>query len=149
MSYASRRLLGLVALLPLVAVACGGSSGDGGSAGTPTKPANGCPTSAGLGKNVSDHGTEPASGTAVSVTAGDFFFGPTCITQTPSGTVTLKVENTGRALHNVSIPDQGIDKDVAPGETVTVDVTTGASTVGYFCKYHKGSGMVGALLPGT
>jgi plastocyanin len=68
------------------------------------------------------------------------------VTSTPSGEVQLVVENTGGVLHNVSIPDQGIDTDVAPGETITVSVDVGSGAVPYFCKFHRTSGMVGSLI---
>lgn len=108
-----------------------------------------CREAAGFPDNVevTDEGTEPASGPEVSVEAGDSFFGPTCTSGVAAGTVTLTVQNTGQALHNVSIADQGIDEDVEPGETITVQVTVGSSPVLYECKYHRTSGMVGALLP--
>ncbi len=61
--------------------------------------------------------------------------------------MTLTVENAGQALHNVSIADQGIDEDVAPGETITLRVEMGSSPLQYACKYHRTSGMLGALLP--
>ena len=39
--------------------------------------------------------------------------------------LTLTVHNTGGTLHNVSIPSQKIDQDVAPGETIQVTVDAG------------------------
>jgi plastocyanin len=108
-----------------------------------------CQEAAGFpdGTEVQDEGTEPASGPTVSVEAGDSFFGPTCTSGVAAGTVTLTVHNSGQALHNVSIADQGIDEDVEAGETITVQVTVGSSPVQFECKYHRTSGMVGALLP--
>ncbi len=105
-----------------------------------------CPSDSGLEGTITDHGAAPAGGTEVAVKAGDSFFEPTCVTGTPSGEVQLVVENTGGVLHNVSIPDQGIDTDVGPGETVTVTVDVGSGAVPYFCKFHRTSGMVGSLI---
>ena len=109
-----------------------------------------CPASAHLPPTANDHGAAPAAGTALNVEAGDFFFAPTCGLNVPtSSTITLTVHNGGQALHNVSFPDQGIDTDVAPGQTVTVNVKIGgAGTYGFFCKYHRTSGMVGTLVAG-
>jgi plastocyanin len=117
----------------------------------PTAPAQPCKEAAGFpdSAEVTDEGTEPASGSEVSVEAGDSFFGPTCTGGVAGGTVTLTVQNTGHSLHNVTIADQGIDEDVAPGETITVQVTVGSLPVRFECKYHRTSGMVGALLPAT
>ena len=44
--------------------------------------------------------------------AGDFFFQPTCLTGLPSGALALTVSNSGAALHNFSLPEQGIDQDI-------------------------------------
>jgi plastocyanin len=143
-------LFGLGALLALAA--CGGSS----TAGGPAPPAGSvggnagaghCPATAGLPASVSDHGVVAATGGQLAIAAGDFFFSPTCETGVAAGTVTLTVRNTGQALHNVSIPAQHIDMDVAPGQTITVRVRMGSAPLVYFCKYHRGSGMLGALLP--
>ena len=51
-------------------------------------------------------------------------------------------------LHNLSVPGQSVDKDVAPGQTIAVRVKVTGAAVPYFCKYHRAAGMVGALLPG-
>jgi len=82
------------------------------------------------------------------VRADDIFFAPTCLTGVRARTVTVTVTNRGRVTHNLSVPDQGIDQDVTAGQTITasVQVVAGKSLV-YFCKYHKSSGMFGALLP--
>ncbi len=55
--------------------------------------------------------------------------------------------NQGRVLHNISFPDQTIDQDVAPGETVAVRVHLDKHTVGFNCKYHRLRGMVGSFMP--
>jgi plastocyanin len=114
---------------------------------TSAAPTTPCPASAGLGSTVSDHGATPATGSRLSIEAADLYFVPTCITQVPPGSATLVVHNRGQALHNVSIPNQGINKDVAPGKTITLLVKVGGDPVQFFCKYHKTSGMVGALVP--
>lgn len=108
-----------------------------------------CEKAAGFpdGAKVQDKGTKAASGSTVSVEAGDFFFDATCVSDTPAGTVTLTVHNGGQALHNVTIADQNIDEDVEAGQTITLHVKVGSSPVQYVCKYHRTSGMVGALLP--
>jgi plastocyanin len=88
-----------------------------------------------------------ATGSAVSIEADDTFFAPTCVTGISAGTVTLTVHNGGTALHNLTIQSMGINKDVPAGQSITVTVTIGSSPVSFFCKYHRTSGMVGALLP--
>jgi plastocyanin len=150
----------LLAAVGLFATACGGG-GSGPSVGVlPTSPS---PTGASepasppghghcaadLAANAADHGERAAAGPADRIVAGDFFFDPTCLADVPAGTFSLLVTNSGAALHNFSLPAQGIDQDIGPGQKVTVTITVGATALQYFCKYHRTSGMVGALLPET
>lgn len=138
------RLLLLPSVLLAVAVsaiACGG-----GSAASPQSSAQSCADVAGLSGSVNDRGSAAAAGATLDIQAGDFFFAPTCETAVPAGTVTLVVKNVGSALHNVSIPSLGIDQDVPAGETIRLNVDAGSAPIQYFCKYHRTSGMVGALL---
>ncbi len=118
---------------------------------TPTAGAangsQGCPAASGLRGNVADHGTAAASGSKLQIQAGDSFFALTCQTGVQAGTVTLVVHNSGKILHNLSVPGQGVDKDVVPGQTITVQVKIGGKALPFFCKYHRTSGMVGSLLP--
>jgi plastocyanin len=108
-----------------------------------------CPPIEGYAFPVADHGSAEVSGaTTIEVDGGDSFFAPTCALDVPAGTITLRVTNSGRQLHNVSISDQAIDVDVPPGETidVEVEVEAGAAPIAYVCKYHRTAGMVGALV---
>ena len=118
-----------------------GATGDSGNA----QPAQG--PSAISAPATSPSAPASATGSTLAIDAREFYFSPTCFTNVPTGTVTLKVHNTGGALHNVSIPSQGIDQDVAPGKTIKVKVNAGPAAFQYFCKYHKAAGMVGALVP--
>ena len=141
----------------LVTAACGGG---GGAAPVPptletrtviASPAGAtakCPASAGLPNGAKDHGSVKAAGSSVSLEAEDSFFAPTCATQVPPGKLTVVTKNTGSALHNFSIPDQGIDVDVQAGKSITVDVDMSLPSLVFFCKYHRTSGMGGALLQG-
>jgi plastocyanin len=148
-----RRLFALLIIVVLGVAAC--SSGASGSTSpTPTAPvattgaASGtCPASAGLPASTNIHGAVAASGNQLSIEAGDFFFNPTCVTKVPGGTVTLTVHNSGVTLHNVSIPSLHIDMDMASGQTIIVHVKMGSTPLVFFCKYHRGAGMLGALLP--
>jgi plastocyanin len=149
------RLLVLAALLTLAASACGGSGGSGNgpskapaASATTAGGSERCPAGSGLRGSVNDHGAATASGPRLQVQAGDSFFAPTCQTGVRPGTVTLVVRNGGRMLHNLSIPRQRVDRDVLPGQTITVQVKVAGAAVPYFCKYHRAAGMVGSLLPG-
>lgn len=147
------RAVVLGGVIALVATACGSTGSSTATNAPPTTSsttaagATVCPAGDGLTGTVNDHGARPIAGATAPIEAGDFFFSPTCVTGATAGTVTLTVHNGGQALHNVSIPDQGIDTDVAPGQTVTVSVKVGTTPVPYFCKFHRTSGMVGAVLP--
>ncbi len=156
----ARRAFALLALIVLVGVAaCGTVSTTAGQASSaPTQPvstststsgaASGtCPASSGLPAGTNVHGAAAASGSQISLEASDFFFSPTCVTGLHSGTITLTVHNGGVVLHNVSIPQLHIDQDMSPGQTITVVVQMGSAPLVFFCKYHRGSGMLGALIP--
>jgi plastocyanin len=151
----------LMAFLPaaiLVLAACGSGGGSSASGTTPSaastpsataSAAADCASLAGLDGKVEDHGTQPLTGQAVTLNAGDFFFEATCLTSSAGGTVTVTVTNIGSALHNFSVESQDIDEDVAAGESITVDVELPDSgTLGFKCKYHSSSGMVGAFVIG-
>lgn len=156
-------LLTMIILLGLGMTACGvgDNSNSGNTSGGNTKPTpfstppastsgtalGSCPASAGLPANTNVHSTAVASGSQLSIEAGDFFFSPTCITSVPGGTVTLIVHNAGVTLHNVSIPSLHIDMDMTSGQTITVKVKMGSAPLVFFCKYHRGAGMLGALIP--
>jgi len=143
-----RHTLGVaMTVMALVGVACGGGDNRPASgASTATSVAGSCQGIPGLPESVADHGRKQATGSELSVEAGDSFFSPTCF-DVRADKVTLVVRNTGSALHNVSIPEQGIDADVAGSQAITVAVNLGTTPVPYFCKYHRTSGMFGALLP--
>lgn len=146
-----------IVVLALVLTAC--SSGGGGSspASSASPPATSvasptfgsdCGTLAGLTGQVTDHGTQQASGATIDLEAGDFFFKPTCVVVAAGRTLTVRVTNDGQALHNLSITSLGIDQDVAAGQTISVQVSfEGTGPLPFFCKYHLASGMQGAFVP--
>jgi plastocyanin len=144
------RALSSVALLMLlpVVVACGsGSTGSqtvsnyysaGGSAnGATHAPAK-----------MNKHGETDASGaSSVKVEMGDYYFSPTVIKATPGQKLTFKLSNHGTVAHNFTLAAQRIDRDLAPQQTATVQVTVPSSgLVPFFCKYHKRQGMAGELV---
>jgi plastocyanin len=60
------------------------------------------------------------------------------------------VKNDSGVMHNLSLPSQGIDKDIPAKGSITITVTLPATgAVGFFCKFHTGQGMNGQLLAGT
>jgi len=99
---------------------------------------------------AADHGTQDMRGKAeVHLEADDYYFEPTFLRGQPGQTVKLEIENESGTLHNLSLPAQGLDKDIPPKGTVEVEVTFPPSgELRFFCKFHSALGMHGALLTG-
>lgn len=97
---------------------------------------------------ASDHGTKDVKNlTALNVEADDYYFKPTFLQGRPGQKLTLTIENESATLHNFSIPEQQLDKDLPPKSRVTVAVTVPQSgTALFFCKIHGPLGMKGKLL---
>jgi plastocyanin len=152
----ARRLTRLAVLLlavGLVAGACSKSSNTSSSGGstTPASSPSSSESEGGQitinGDNANDKGTKDVSGMdEASIEVDDFYFEPTIIKGTAGQQISLELENEGDALHNFTLSEQSIDQDIQPGSSETVSVTFPQSgQLEFFCKYHKGSGMVGAL----
>jgi YVTN family beta-propeller protein len=99
----------------------------------------------------SDHGTIDGRGRRkIEIEADDYYFKPTFVRGTPGQSLVLEVENESGTLHNISIPAQGIDRDIAPKGKVEVTVVFPASgVVEFHCKLHAALGMNGGLLAGS
>lgn len=97
---------------------------------------------------ASDHGTKDVKSlTELDVEADDYYFEPTFLQGQPGQKLALTIENESGTLHNFSIPEQQLDKDVPPKSKVTVEVTMPQSgTALFFCKFHGPLGMKGELL---
>jgi plastocyanin len=81
------------------------------------------------------------------VEADDYYFSPADIHGAPGQTLTIQISNESRTLHNFSIPEQGIDRDIRPGAKLEMTVTFPTSgALEYFCKFHKALGMTGRLV---
>ena len=84
------------------------------------------------------------SNDTVTVTATDNEFEPASITA--SAGTSIEVTNEGKAPHNFSVAGSGIDVDIQPGESVSVDTSeldAGAHEVE--CKFHSAAGMTADL----
>jgi plastocyanin len=100
------------------------------------------------GEQANDHGTKDVSGqTEFSVEMDDeFYFEPTVLKGTAGQKLTIELENHGTLLHNFTLVAQSISKDVQPDQKDTVTVTFPQSGVlPFFCRFHRGSGMIGEL----
>jgi plastocyanin len=122
------RLVVTIALVTTAAVlaACGDDNGGG----------NG---------NVEADGGD-GDGLAVDLT--DFQFSPDELEGTAGETVSVELENTGSARHTFT--GEGVDEEVGPGDSATVEVTLPDSgNFDFFCRFHEGQGMVGSITTGA
>jgi plastocyanin len=128
-------------LLVLAAAGCGSSSSS--SSGSTSESSGSQKTIAGV--NANDHGTKTVTKEA-EVELDDYYFQPTVIQGKAGQKVTLELKNEGKVEHSFTLDSQRIDKTIQPGEDVKVTVTIPASgSVSFYCKFHKSSGMAGAL----
>ena len=136
-----------VALLAVAAAGCGG--GYGGSKSSSSQPASGSGSGGQVnaaGVQANNHGTKTVSG-ETKVEIDDYYFSPTLLKGKPGQKVTVELENEGSVEHSFTIDSQSIDKVIAPGKDVKVTVTMPKSgSVSFYCKFHKSSGMAGALV---
>jgi plastocyanin len=147
------KILDLVVAVGLVASACSKkATPSSGTTTTGNTPTSGVTTTESEGMmtigsdEANDHGTETVSGDSIEVEADNFYFEPTVIKGAAGAQVTLMIKNDSTTLHNFSLQDQAIDQDLQPDSTQSVTVTIPETGfVEFFCKYHKGSGMVGEL----
>jgi len=133
-------------LLLLAAAGCGSSSSSS-SGGTTTGDSGGGGRRAIAGVQAHDHGTKAVEDNGkTEVELDDFYFKPTVLEGKPGQTVTLELKNEGETEHTFTIDSQSVDQDLGPGEEAEVDVTIPKSgVVSFYCKFHKSSGMAGAL----
>ena len=97
-----------------------------------------------------DHGAADVAGQAeIDLEADDSYFSPTFLHGAPGQRLKLVVENESSSLHNFSIPELGIDTNIAPHATAEVEVVfPQAGATRFTCKFHTALGMNGALLVG-
>jgi plastocyanin len=131
-------------LVPLLA-ACGSSSKSSSATTTESSSAGGQKSIAGVMAN--DHGTKSVkSGGKTEVELDDFYFEPTVLQGKAGETVELELKNEGKVEHSFTVDAQGVSKDLEPGDEAEVSVKIPQSgVVSFYCKYHKSSGMAGAL----
>jgi plastocyanin len=142
-------VIAALAVAVLAAAGCGSStsSSDEAGGGTTTAESGGGGQRTIAGVNANDHGTKAVEDNGkTEVELDDYYFEPTVLEGKPGEKVTLELKNEGKTQHTFTIDSQGVDQQVAPGEEAEVDVTIPKSgAVSFYCKFHKGSGMAGAL----
>jgi plastocyanin len=139
-----RRLPILVAAVFLLvgAAACGGGGYGGGD-----KSEEGGTTTIG-GVQAESHGTKDVSSETgkVEIEMYDNYFEPTILKGKPGQKVTIELKNEGKAAHTFTVSEQSVDQEVQPGDEAEADITFPQSgELTFICKFHKSSGMVGAL----
>ncbi len=112
-----RGMLAAVACVALLGVACGGDDGGGEAAA--------------------------GGGGSVTLTAAEFAWDPTDLSVEAGGSI--EVVNEDDAKHNFTVEDAGIDEDVDPDGSTTVDLAdVEAGTYDFVCEYHPDT-MTGTL----
>jgi plastocyanin len=95
-------------------------------------------------KDVSDESGK------VEIELYDNYFEPTVLKGKPGQKVELELKNEGENPHTLTISDQGVDKEIQPGDEGEVDVTFPQSgQLEFVCKFHESKGMIGALQAGS
>jgi plastocyanin len=135
----------LVAGLVPALAGCGSSSSSSSTTNESSGSGGGQRPIAGVKAN--DHGTKAVEDSGkTEVELDDFYFEPTVLQGKPGEKVTLELKNEGKVEHSFTVDSQNIDKDLEPGDEAEVTVAIPKSgAVSFYCKYHKSSGMAGAL----
>ncbi|MGH2709977.1 MAG: cupredoxin domain-containing protein [Actinomycetota bacterium] len=102
------------------------------------------------GEQATYHGDADVRGSSeFEIEADDFYFGPTVLEGEAGQTLSLALHNEGGAAHTFTIDEAGIDEELQPDAEATVGVTFPASgALVFYCRFHRGSGMLGALSVG-
>ena len=92
----------------------------------------------------SDDGDSVEAEGDVSIEMRDFEFSPSDPQATAGETITVELENTGSARHTFTT--DGIDEEVSPGDSTTVDVEVPDGGLTFVCRFHEGQGMTGEFV---
>jgi plastocyanin len=135
-----------LALVPFLA-GCGSSSSSSKSTTGSTGSSGGGGQKTIAGVMANDHGTKTASSSGkTEIELDDYYFNPTVIEGKAGQKVKLELKNEGKVEHSFTVSSEKIDKTLAPGTSADVTVTIPKSgVVSFYCKFHKSSGMAGAL----
>jgi len=141
-------ILVTVALATLLGLTGCGSSSSKAATSTAKKTASAAPVK--LSGTVTEHGAKDVSAKgsspSVEIEAYDFYFEPTYLKVAPGAKVTIELKNSGKMQHTFTIDGLGVDQTLNPGAKATVQATIPSSgAVSFFCRFHRGSGMQGAI----
>ena len=141
---------GMMLALVVLTAACSKSSSTD-TTGSSPGGASGSTTMQIGSDTANNKGSEDvSSSTSTEVEADDFYFKPTVLTGKPGQKLEIDLSNDSSATtHNFSIDAQKISQDLTPGGSAKVTVTfPDSGFVEFYCKFHRGSGMVGELTTG-
>ena len=152
-----RRILAATAVLFLITAACGdddgsavrdvgdSESGSGSGSGTASGESTDAPVE--LEGTVNNHGNGEAGSEPLELELDNFYFAPTVTKAAKGTTIEVELTNEGDAPHTFTIDSLGIDEELQPGDstTVSIEVPDDDTAVRYYCRFHEGQGMQGAL----
>jgi plastocyanin len=107
-----------------------------------------------LSGTVNVHGTKDVSkksNATLEMELDNFYFGPTFVKAKSGETIEIELENEGSAPHTLTSDALGVDEEVAPGDSATVEITVPSSggAFRFFCRFHQANGMQGAVFTKT
>ena len=126
----------------LIAAGCGGGGGGGGNESEEATTTNIA------GTEAESHGTKDVSDESgkVEIELYDNYFEPTILKGKPGQKVELELKNEGKVAHTFTLSEQMVDKEIQPGDETETEVTFPQNgELKFICKFHQGSGMIGAL----
>jgi len=132
-------------VLVFAAAGCGGSS----KSSSESSGSEETTSTTIMGTQVQSHGVKDVSNETgkVEVELDDYYFDPTILKGKPGQKVELELKNEGNTTHTFTIAEQGINKEIQPGDETEVDVTFPQSgALKFVCTFHQSQGMVGALM---
>lgn len=89
---------------------------------------------------------EAPAARVVSIDAQDYAFTPASVPGRPGERLRLRLTSRSSTLHNITIPERRVDRDIEPGGGVEVDVTVPDSgALEFFCKFHAALGQRGQI----
>jgi plastocyanin len=81
------------------------------------------------------------------VALDDFVISPTFTKATPGEQVTVNIENEGTTTHTFTSKSLGVDVQLSPGKSETIDLPVPLKKGAYvvYCRFHRSNGMQGAI----
>jgi plastocyanin len=103
-----------------------------------------------LSGTVNVHGKDDVSRSSdaeLEMELDNFYFGPTFVKVKAGQTISLELENEGSAPHTLTSDALGVDEELEPGQTASVEITVPSSgkAFRFFCRFHEAAGMQGAV----